>query len=299
MSERFLTKDEELLCGERIQAMVKAKEQLLSDQEFSSAEKRKLQQIITEGNQALATLVKANTALVWSRANAFKRSYPSAPDIEDIAQDGMLGLMNAALRFDPKRGNKFSTVAYHWIRQAIVRNTNTTARTVRLPENRIADLIEMNRIRDELKDTDMTDIEIQQEIQKRLNLSDEYYTSIVNASNTTLSLNQKINTGEEEGRELLEHIGEINHEDSAEQDYLNNVMYETILQHISAMSTVEQDVITSYYRMDIGQKRHQLPKDVKAEYGLTNSRYNRILNNALKTIRKNMQETGLTMRDFS
>lgn len=299
MSERFLTKEEELHCGERIQSMLAAQKTLQDKDTISAREKHRLHSVIREGEKALDTLTSANTALVWSRANAFKRSYPGAPDIDDIAQDGMVGLMNAALRFDPKRGNKFSTVAYHWIRQSIVRNTNTTGRTVRLPENRIADLIEMNRIRDELKDTDMTPVEMQEEIQKRLGLNDEYYTSIMNAANATLSLNQKIGDSEEDGKELIEHIGEINHAHSAEQDYMNEAMYDTIMQYVGNMSALEQDVVTSYYKMDITGKQHKLPKVVKAEYNITNSKYNRILANALKTMRQEMQKTGFNMRDFA
>lgn len=296
-TERFLTKEEELRCGERIQSMLQA-QQKLQDTNLSLREQHELRAIVADGEQALEELTSANTALVWSRAKAFKRSYSGAPDIEDIAQEGMIGLMKAALKFDPKRGNKFSTVAYHWIKQSIVRGINSTSRTVRLPENRVSDLIQMNRIRHELSEEGLSDVEIREEIQKRLELSDEYYTSIVNASSTTLSLNQKIGDGEEDGRELIDYIGEANHEESAEHDYMTTTMYNMIVQEISNMSEIEQEVVTSYYKMDIGGTQHATPRAVKVEYDLSSAKYNRILNNALKTLRESMQLTGFSASDF-
>lgn len=298
MSERFLTKEEELQCGEKIQRMLKAQEQLKEQQDLPAHEKSRLHRVIAAGEKAVEELTAANTALVWSRASAFKKSYSGSPDLEDIVQEGMIGLMKAAHRFDPKRGNKFSTVAYHWIMQSIIRGVNSTNRAVRLPENRVSDLIKMNRIRDELKEQDLSEEEIKAIIQQRLGLTEEYYTSIMNASGTMLSLNQKVGDTEEDSRELLDHIGEINHEDSAEQDYLNNVMTELITQQLQRMPKREQEVVTSYYKLDLVRQPHKTPREVKEEYGLTNSKYNRILNNCIKDIKQDLLQKGFTIRDF-
>lgn len=81
------------------------------------------------GRQAAEELVHRNMRLV----HAFVRDHGSGGRYEDAVQDGMVGLMRAVLKFDPEAGNRFSTYATHWIRQAIGRGRQNTADLVRLP----------------------------------------------------------------------------------------------------------------------------------------------------------------------
>lgn len=76
-------------------------------------------------------LVSANVRLAMKIAHGFKnRGLP----IEDLIQESIIGLVTAAQKFDPARGCRFSTYASWWIRQSIMDAINTTARTIRLPQ---------------------------------------------------------------------------------------------------------------------------------------------------------------------
>lgn len=71
--------------------------------------------------RAADRLLRANEGLVYQQARYYAARARGMLDVEDLAQEGKLGLLHATLRFDPKRGCAFSTYAHHWIRQAIGR----------------------------------------------------------------------------------------------------------------------------------------------------------------------------------
>lgn len=85
---------------------------------------------IEAGRAARQALVSANMRLVYSLA---KRHEGHGVALSDLVQEGAVGLMSAATKFDPDRGYKFSTYAYHWIRQALLRALACKSRLIRLP----------------------------------------------------------------------------------------------------------------------------------------------------------------------
>lgn len=103
----------------------------------------KLRKVMYEGQQARTVLVSANAGLVTSIA---KRHYAALTQatragggvgtiltMQDLIQEGNLGLMQAAERFEAERGNRFSTYATYWIRQRILRSISDSSRIIRLP----------------------------------------------------------------------------------------------------------------------------------------------------------------------
>jgi RNA polymerase primary sigma factor len=98
---------------------------------LSAPEEIELGRAIQVGSQtALNKLVAGNLRLVISIA---KRYMHQGMDLEDLIQEGNLGLIQAVRKFDPARGNKFSTYATWWIRQAITRALSNKSRTIRIP----------------------------------------------------------------------------------------------------------------------------------------------------------------------
>lgn len=102
-----------------------------------------LRRVMSEGQEARTQLVDSNGGLVNSiakkhfysvkQANQAGGGLGSILTLQDMIQEGNLGLMEAAERFEPERGNRFSTYATYWIRQRILRSISEYSRTIRLP----------------------------------------------------------------------------------------------------------------------------------------------------------------------
>lgn len=101
------------------------------------------QQILIQANVASEFLVESNLRLVVNIASKYKgRGLPFA----DLIQEGNLGLIHAAKKFDPALGFKFSTYAYWWIRQAMMRSIDEMARSIRLPVHIIEKIKKIRRL---------------------------------------------------------------------------------------------------------------------------------------------------------
>src|SRR5439155_21738364 len=126
----LLTKDDEARLAKLIEAGADAGRQL-GDRGGASPERRRaLCRTVRAGDDARHTFVEANLRLVVSIA---KKYQPSGVPLDDLVQDGNLGLIRAVAKFDWRKGFKFSTYATWWIRQSIQRGIARTAHTIRLP----------------------------------------------------------------------------------------------------------------------------------------------------------------------
>ncbi len=130
----LLTPEQELTMGREVQTMVALNERCQQaggngpECEYSSAEKKK----IKAGERAKNQMITANLRLV---VNLAKRYQGKGLDLLDLIQEGTLGLTRAVEKYDPKRGHRFSTYAYWWIRQGLNRALSTQSRTIRIPVN--------------------------------------------------------------------------------------------------------------------------------------------------------------------
>ncbi len=130
----LLTPEQELTMGREVQEMVALNERCQQAGgngpacEYSSVEKKKLK----AGERAKNQMITANLRLV---VNLAKRYQGKGLDLLDLIQEGTLGLTRAVEKYDPKRGHRFSTYAYWWIRQGLNRALSTQSRTIRIPVN--------------------------------------------------------------------------------------------------------------------------------------------------------------------
>ena len=130
----LLTPEQELTMGREVQAMVALNERCQQaggngpECEYSSAEKKRFK----AGERAKNQMITANLRLV---VNLAKRYQGKGLDLLDLIQEGTLGLTRAVEKYDPKRGHRFSTYAYWWIRQGLNRALSTQSRTIRIPVN--------------------------------------------------------------------------------------------------------------------------------------------------------------------
>jgi len=128
----LLAKEEEVMLAKRMGAGEFAKERLYGrdNGDLTPAERRRYQEQMRDGQDAFDHLVTANSRLVISIA---KKYVGRGLSFLDLIQEGNVGLLRAARKFDYKRGHKFSTYATWWIRQAVTRAIADHGRTIRVP----------------------------------------------------------------------------------------------------------------------------------------------------------------------
>ena len=127
----LLTAADEVRLAQAIEAGIEARARLESDEELSTRERKVLMAVVDAGEDAFDHFVAANLRLVVSVASKFSRR--SQLGLDELIQEGNLGLIRAVEKFDWRKGFKFSTYATWWIRQAIQRGVAASERTIRLP----------------------------------------------------------------------------------------------------------------------------------------------------------------------
>ncbi len=126
----LLTAPQEVDLAQRIERGREAREMLQVMPDLTDKEKELLQQLVEDGQAAREHLISANSRLVISVAKKYiGRGVPFL----DLIQEGNIGLIRAAKKFDWRRGHKFSTYATWWIRQAVTRAIADQGRTIRVP----------------------------------------------------------------------------------------------------------------------------------------------------------------------
>ncbi|MFM2222710.1 MAG: hypothetical protein RLZZ78_967, partial [Armatimonadota bacterium] len=150
----------------------------------------------SEGRRAQHRLVESNMRLVVSIAKAYRAS---GIPIEDLVQEGAIGLMTAAERYDPDRGFRFSTYATQWIRQAIGRAVDNKAKAIRLPAHVSESLRKLDRVRAELR-RETGDEPTNENIAERSGLSVRKVQALLNTTQDPISLDLPV--GDEENTSL-------------------------------------------------------------------------------------------------
>ncbi len=179
----LLTHDQEIRFARQI-AAGRTAEKKLAKKGLPSAERRGLQQVLATAEAAREALVLHNMPLVLSVAGRFRHS---DLDYDDLIQEGVLGLIKAAERYDPKRGTRFGTLAVWWIRQAIGRAIANTGRTVRLPVNRGWKVGQLKRIAVELAQQTGAEPQLE-EVARRAGVSPQAAVELLRDGQPTISL---------------------------------------------------------------------------------------------------------------
>jgi len=248
-----------------------------------------------DGERAAHSLVSSNILLVRSMAHEFKRRMPASPDHEEIFAMGMVGLWKAARKYDPRRENKFSTVAYNWIRQSIVREINNTHRLVRLPENRVGDYIAISRLRREHKDRELTESEFEDIVAAELGLSHEKIREINNAASNHASLNKPV--GDDDGeKELIHYVAKST--PAAEEVAIESEMQTILDMALGDLDPLELEVVVSSFKLNYGSIEHRTVKAICADAGISPSQYRRVSSTAMKKIREHLDSYGVSFADF-
>jgi RNA polymerase primary sigma factor len=232
---------------------------------------------IKDGDQlALEKLTKANLRFVVSVAKQYQNQ---GLTLGDLINEGNLGLIKAAQRFDETRGFKFISYAVWWIRQSILQALAEQSRIVRLPLNRVGSLNKVTRAFSELEQKYERE-PTPEEISRELEIEEQEVIDAIKVSGRHLSMNAPFSSGEESS--LLDVL-----ENDTELPPDNLLLSESLKREVSrALSTLtqrESDVIAYYFGLDDTQPLTL--EEIGVKFGLTRERVRQIKEKAIRRLR--------------
>lgn len=226
-------------------------------------------------NEALKKLVKANLRFVVSVAKQYQNQGITLPD---LINEGNLGLMKAAQRFDETRGFKFISYAVWWIRQAILQALAEQSRIVRLPVNKIGSINRINRAFARLEQTYEREPS-SQEIADLLEMIPEDVKEALKTNGRTVSMDAPI-TSEEENT-MYDLIPDID-VPSPDRNLINESLAYEIERALCTLSLREARVLKLYF--GLGMKHPYTLEEIGEELNLTRERVRQIKEKAIKRI---------------
>jgi len=233
---------------------------------------------IKQGNQlALEKLTKAILRFVVSVAKQYQNQGLS---LSDLINEGNLGLIKAAQRFDETRGFKFISYAVWWIRQSILQALAEQSRIVRLPLNKVGSLNKINKAFSELEQNFEREPSAE-ELADLLDIPTEEVETTLSVAARHVSMDAPFVTGEDNSLlDVLENKG-MNQTDSG-LEYTESLRLE-IERSLSTLTDRQCDVIKLYF--GIGVEHPMSLEDIGDKFGLTRERVRQIKDKAINKLR--------------
>ncbi len=243
---------------------------------ISPEEEATLARRIRAGDQeALSRLVKANLRFVVSVAKQYQNQGMTLPD---LINEGNLGLIKAAQRFDETRGFKFISYAVWWIRQAILQSLAEQSRIVRLPVNKIGAINRINKAYSKLEQEFEREPSLQ-EIGELLEIAPDEVKEAIRASGRTLSMDAPISTEEDS---TMHDVMQSDEAPSPDRNLINESLSYEIEKALGTLSPREARVLKLYF--GIGMKHPYTLEEIGEELQLTRERVRQIKEKAIKRI---------------
>ncbi|HTH31986.1 MAG TPA: RNA polymerase sigma factor RpoD/SigA [Lacibacter sp.] len=247
---------------------------------ISPEEEVKLAERIKQGDQrALDRLTKANLRFVVSVAKQYQNQGLSLPD---LINEGNLGLIKAAQRFDETRGFKFISYAVWWIRQSILQALAEQSRIVRLPLNKVGLTNRINKAFSQLEQEYEREPSAE-ELAELLELEIEEVSSTLSISSRHVSMDSPMSDGEEntlmdvmENPNAVATDGELDHNESLRTE---------ITRSLKTLTERQQDVIKYFFGIGVD---HPLSlEDIGERFNLTRERVRQIKDKAISKLKTN------------
>jgi len=233
---------------------------------------------IRKGDQAaLDHLVKANLRFVVSVAKQYANQGLS---LEDLINEGNLGLIKAAHRFDEKRGYKFISYAVWWIRQAMLQALAEHSRIVRLPLNRAGTLYRIGKTSRQL-DQELGRKPTAQEIASKLNLSVTEVEDTMKIANTHVSLDDPYSNDKDDNA-LVDYLTDEDQVSPDEGTY-TNALTDDMEKALNMLTEREKLILSMYFGLN-GEDPLTL-EDIGKELKLTRERIRQIKEKAIQRLR--------------
>jgi RNA polymerase primary sigma factor len=240
---------------------------------------------IKEGDQiALEKLTKANLRFVVSVAKQYQNQGLS---LGDLINEGNLGLIKAAQRFDETRGFKFISYAVWWIRQSILQALAEQSRIVRLPLNRVGSLNKISKTFSELEQKFEREPS-PEELAEVLDVTTAEVVDTMKISGRHVSMDAPFVQGEENS--LLD-VLENDSEETPDSGLMNDSLRKEVQRALSTLTQREADVITLYFGLN-GEHAMTL-EEIGEKFNLTRERVRQIKEKAIRRLRHTSRSKAL------
>ena len=247
-------------------------------------EEVELAQRIRKGDRkALERLTKANLRFVVSVAKQYQNQGLSLPD---LINEGNMGLIKAAEKFDETRGFKFISYAVWWIRQSILQAIAEQSRIVRLPLNQVGSVNKINRILNKFEQENERRPSID-EIAEKTDLPEDKIEDAMKVPGKHISVDAPIVDGEENS--LLDLLASTD-TPTTDNELVLEALREEIAEALQALNERERNVIEAFF--GINQQEMTL-EEIGDKYGLTRERVRQIKEKAIRRLRHNTKNKML------
>ena len=245
---------------------------------LSADEEVELAQRIRRGDRAaLEKLTKANLRFVVSVAKQYQNQGLS---LADLINEGNLGLIKAAEKFDETRGFKFISYAVWWIRQSILQAIAEQSRIGRLPLNQVGSMNKINRMLSKFEQENERRPSLE-EISEQIALSEEKIDEAMLVTGRQVSVDAPFIDGEDNS--LLDILVNEN-SPMADRELVRESLQSEIANALQMLTERERKIITAFY--GIGQSEMTL-EEIGNKFGLTRERVRQIKEKAIRRLRSN------------
>ncbi|MCW5908031.1 MAG: RNA polymerase sigma factor RpoD/SigA [Chitinophagales bacterium] len=257
------------------------KEDLLTPEEEVELARR-----IRQGDQtALEKLTRANLRFVVSVAKQYQNNSLS---LNDLINEGNLGLVKAAQKFDETRGFKFISYAVWWIRQSIIQALAEHSRMVRLPLNKVGSLTKINKIFSELEQKYQRE-PTPEEVAMVMGITLEEVEATLGISARHVSMDAPFTDGESNA--LIDVLQNANAEETDKHlDYKDSLRIETE-RTLASLTDREKEVIKLFF--GIGVEHPMTLEDIGDQLGITRERIRQIKDKAITKLRSQSRSKAL------
>jgi len=252
---------------------------------IDAQEEVRLAKLVKQDDQrALNKLVQANLRFVVSVAKQYQNQGLS---LGDLINEGNLGLIKAAKRFDETKGFKFISYAVWWIRQAILQALAEQSRIVRLPLNRVGALHKIGKVSSDLEQNYGREPSAE-EIAEQLDMSSSEVTDTLKISSRHLSLDAPFQEGED--NRLLD-VLEDEVQSPPDEELFDEALQKEIVKALSTLTDRESEVIRLYF--GIGRENPMTLEQIGTRFGLTRERVRQIKEKAIRRLRHSSRSRAL------
>jgi len=274
--QQLLSAEEEVQLAMEIEAGRAAEERLASGTVTDPNEIDRLVNVREIGDAARAHLIRANTRLVVSIAKKYRGR---GLQFLDLIQEGNVGLMKAVEKYDYRRGNRFSTYATWWIRQAVTRALANHGRTIRIPAHLGGRISKLYQVAQELEQ-EYGRQPTAEEIAENMDLPADRVRWMLRTSRQPVHLERPV--GDESDAELGDFIEDIEAPAPAET-VAQTMLTEEIGDILDQLTPREARILRLRYGLQDGESRTL--KEVGEMFGLSRERIRQLEKEALRKLR--------------